>query len=205
MAYVKHPLDALRQFLPDDSFEHIVHYLTDYKVKMTVTQGRKSILGQFKYDNRTGQNSISVNGDLQAYNFLLTLAHEVAHCICFNKYKKTVLPHGKEWQVINGQVLNELIDAQIFPDDIVAVLKKNLYSQRASCGDLELEKVLMKYDTTQSHLSTVSQLSIGQKFLTPDGGQFLVKEKRRTRYLCIDINTNKEYLFPASYKVSTLE
>jgi SprT protein len=205
MAYVKHPLDALRQFLPEGSFEHIVHYLTDYKVKMTITQGRKSILGQFKYDNRTGQNSISVNGDLQAYNFLLTLAHEVAHCICFNKYKKTVSPHGKEWQVINGQVLNELIDANIFPDDIVKVLKKNLYSQRASCGDLELEKVLMKYDVNQSHLSTVSQLSIGQKFLTPDGAQFLVKEKRRTRYLCIDINTKKEYLFPASYKVTTLE
>jgi SprT protein len=205
MAYIKHPLDALRQFLPDGSFELIAPYLTDYKVKMTITKGRKSILGQFKYDTRTGQNSISVNGDLQAYNFLLTLAHEVAHCICFNKYKKSVLPHGKEWQIINGQVLNQLIDAQIFPADIVAVLKKNLFSQRASCGDLELEKVLMKYDTSQSHLTTVSQLGVGQKFLTPDGREFLVKEKRRTRYLCEELNTSKAYLFPATYKISTID
>jgi SprT protein len=205
MAYVQHGLEALSSFLPAGSYDIVVKYLLDYKIQLKLTKARKSLLGQYQHDLQTGKNSISVNGDLEPYNFLLTLAHEIAHCVCFNIHGNKVLPHGTEWQKINGIILKELIDAQIFPADIQQVLTKNLYTQRASCTDAQLEAVLLRYDASKQHLLTIASLPTGTKFSIADGSEFIIQEKRRTRYLCMNLQTRKQFLFPASYKVTRIE
>ena len=36
--------------------------------------------------------------NLNPYRFLMTLVHEVAHLVAFQKYGRAIKPHGKEWK-----------------------------------------------------------------------------------------------------------
>ena len=69
-----------------------------------------------------------------------------------------------------------------------------MISPKASTfSDLELVKVLKKYDQVQS--VSVSDLSVGDSFKIANGKIFVKGEKIRKRYKCIECKTNKIYLF----------
>ena len=169
---------------------------------MSVTPERKSILGNYQFDSQTNTNKISVNGTLNPYNFLITLLHEIAHCICFTNYRNKVLPHGKEWQQIFSILLEKFIAKNVFPEDIIKALHKNLNSPKASsCSDAHLLKTLSKYDTVTDDSVFVESIE-AQLYFTNSKGQIFKKlDKQRTRYICEEIKTGKKYLFPALYKV----
>ncbi|HXL57832.1 MAG TPA: hypothetical protein VN958_16335, partial [Chitinophagaceae bacterium] len=79
MAAVKeHPMHALATFLPEGSFENVVHYLHQHKVHLTVTRERKSVLGDYRNAVHGKNHRITVNGNLNKYAFLITLLHELA-------------------------------------------------------------------------------------------------------------------------------
>ena len=50
--------------------------------------------------------------------FLITLLHELAHLLTFEKWANKVSAHGKEWKAVFGQLLAQFIEHDIFPDDI---------------------------------------------------------------------------------------
>ena len=78
MAKVEHPLDALRHYLPEGTFEPVVQLINLYKVHLTVTKERKSVLGDYRHAGMGSNHKISVNGNLNKYEFLITLLHELA-------------------------------------------------------------------------------------------------------------------------------
>ena len=43
MPVTEHPMQALANYLPDNSFEPVVQYIHHYKVHLTVTKKRKSV------------------------------------------------------------------------------------------------------------------------------------------------------------------
>ena len=49
MAKVEHPLQALSHYLPEGSFEAVVQLINQYKVHLTVTKARKSVLGDYRH------------------------------------------------------------------------------------------------------------------------------------------------------------
>ena len=69
MAKVEHPLAALRAYLPDGSFEPVVHLINVYKVHLTVTKARKSVLGDYRHAALGANHKITVNGNLNKYEF----------------------------------------------------------------------------------------------------------------------------------------
>ena len=74
MAKIEHPLEALRQFMPEGAFEPVVQLIHHYKVHLTVTKARKSVLGDYRHPFMGANHKISVNGNLNQYEFLI--AHE---------------------------------------------------------------------------------------------------------------------------------
>ena len=90
MAAIEHPLHDLAEFLPEGSFDHVVQYLYQYKVHLTVARSRKTVLGDYRHAFRGNNHRISVNGNLNKYEFLITLLHELAHLLTFEQYKNTV-------------------------------------------------------------------------------------------------------------------
>jgi len=99
MAVTEHPMQALAQYLPEGSFEPVVEYLNYYKVYLTVTQKRKSVLGDYRHAYAGNNHRITVNGNLNKYEFLITLLHELAHLLTFEQFGNRVEAHGKEWKI----------------------------------------------------------------------------------------------------------
>ena len=109
------PLHQLNTYLPEGSFEDVVAYLAEYKVHLTVTRERKSVLGDYRNSHSNKNHRISVNGNLNKYSFLITLLHELGHLLAFEKYGNRIPPHGAQWKNEFGKILARFITKKIFP------------------------------------------------------------------------------------------
>ncbi|HNH21613.1 MAG TPA: hypothetical protein PLY26_05685, partial [Ferruginibacter sp.] len=56
------PLHQLRSYLPPDSFDEVLYYLQHYKVHLTITRRRQTILGDYRHAFAGQTHRISVNG-----------------------------------------------------------------------------------------------------------------------------------------------
>src|ERR671921_814126 len=94
------PLSSLEDFIPEGSAPFVFEYLKKYKVHLTITRGRKSVLGDYRHAIGNKNHRISVNGNLNRYAFLITLIHELAHLVTFMKFGNEVSSHGREWKLL---------------------------------------------------------------------------------------------------------
>ena len=207
MAKIEHPLEALRHYLPDGAFEPVVHLINLYKVHLTVTKARKSVLGDYRHAGMGSNHKISVNGNLNKYEFLITLLHELAHLLCFEQFKNRVEAHGKEWKNIYSALLAEFIQLQIFPTDIQKSLQKTLLNPAATAnGETALLLVLRKYNEVKKEgLSLVAHLPEGALFESLKGRIFRRGKKRRIRIECVEVVTGHVYSFSALTEVKVIQ
>lgn len=202
MAKQEAPLEALRPYLPHGSFEQVQHYLLHYKVHLTITRARKSVLGDYRNAVNEKNHRISVNGNLNRYAFLVTLLHELAHLLTFDRYGHRVAPHGKEWKTLFSHILAEFIRLNVFPADITKALLDSLGNPAASsCADEQLLRVLRRYDPVKDGHVLVDELPIGALFTIEKGRIFKRGEKIRKRIRCEEMATGKIYLFSPVYEV----
>ncbi len=207
MAKVEHPLQALKAYLPTGSFEPVVDLINFYKVHLTVTKARKSVLGDYRHPFLGSNHKISVNGNLNKFEFLITLLHELAHLLCFEQYKNRVEAHGKEWKNIYGQLLVQFIKLEIFPDDIRKSLQKTLLNPAATAnGETALLLVLRTYDAVKKEGQTyVAHLPEGTVFESLQGRVFKRGAKRRIRIECVEISTGHVYSFSPLTEVKVIQ
>ena len=203
MAKVEHPLNALNSYLPDGAFEPVIDLINQYKVHLTVTKARKSVLGDYRHAFQGANHKISVNGNLNKYEFLITLLHELAHLLCYELYRNKVDAHGKEWKSIYGQLLAQFIQKGIFPDDIKKALSKTLLNPAATAnGETKLLLVLRKYNTVQKEgIALVANIAEGVLFESLNGKIFKRGKKRRIRIECVEVATGQVYSFSALTEV----
>jgi predicted SprT family Zn-dependent metalloprotease len=107
--------------LPPGTYNAVEEYLRFYKIHLTVTQHRKSILGDYRHRTHFSNHRISINGSLNKYSFLVTLLHEIAHLLTFEKHGNRVMAHGNEWKTIYGSLLKQFVENKFF----LRILKKN--------------------------------------------------------------------------------
>ncbi|MFN2437575.1 MAG: SprT-like domain-containing protein [Chitinophagaceae bacterium] len=202
MAKREAPISTLQDFLPPNTYDAVFDFLKLYHVHLTVARERKSILGDYRHRTNAKNHRISVNGNLNAYSFLITLLHELAHLLAFERFGNSVASHGKEWKYIFGQLLDKFIKQDVFPLDIKQALLRSLNNPAAtSCADDVLLRVLKNYDAKQSALKMVEELPLHSIFKTHDGKIFKKGELARKRFKCIEIKTGKLYLFSPVYEV----
>ena len=195
------PLEHLENYLPEGSSAKVLEYLHSYKIHLTITRTRKSVLGDYRHATAEDHHRISINGSLNKYAFLITLIHELGHLITFLHHGNQVLSHGKEWKLAYRQVLEDFIRLKLFPKDILDSLSKSLHNLPASsCSDIELTRVLKKYDTDKQVL-LVEDVPDGSLFKTTDGRLFKRGRQIRKRIECAEVKTGKIYLFSPVYEV----
>jgi len=200
------PLNTLEEFLPEKCSEEVIYILNKYKVQLTVTRQRQSILGDYRHAHQDKTHRISVNGNLNKYSFLITLLHELAHLFTYDKYGNKVQPHGKEWKSCFSNSLANFISKKIFPEDIETALYKTINNPAASsCGDENLLRVLLKYDKPKESHQLVEQLEFGSHFQIKGGRIFSKDELIRKRYKCTEVSTGKQYLFNGLYEVRKIK
>jgi hypothetical protein len=207
MAKVEHPLQALSFYLPEGAFEAVVQLINQYKVHLTVTKARKSVLGDYRHAGLGANHKISVNGNLNKYEFLITLLHELAHLLCFEQYRNRVEAHGKEWKGIYSDLLAAFIRMEIFPPDIQKSLQKTLLNPAATAnGETALLLVLRRYDTLKKEgHAFVAHLPEGTLFESLKGRVFRRGKKRRIRIECVEISTGHVYSFSALTEVKVIQ
>jgi SprT protein len=199
------PISQLQDFLPANTYEPVLQYLHYYKVHLTVAKERKSILGDYRHRSGGHSHRISVNGNLNKYSFLITLLHELAHLLTFEKWGHKVSAHGREWKNIFGQLLAQFIEHEVFPADIKKALLQSLHNPAASsCADEILLRTLKAYDTQNGSLFFVESLPEGAMFKTHDGRVFIKEEKIRKRFRCVEVATKRVYLFSPVYEVEVI-
>ena len=196
------PLEAIKRYIPEEAAPFILHYLNIYKVHLTITRERKSVLGDYRHATGFKAHRISVNGNLNKYSFLITLVHELAHLVTFLEHGPRVEPHCKDWKRLYGSLMKDFLTPEIFPPDLLAALNRSLHNLPASsCSDEKLMRMLKKYDGSANGLVMVEQVEDGAVFDAGKGKMFRKGKKLRKRYQCVELSTGRLYLFSPVYEV----
>jgi SprT protein len=189
-------IQIFSKYIPLDFVEMVSELYLSSHVKFKIVKPRTSKLGDFRNGTNTQLPQITINGNLNSYAFLITTLHEFAHLHTFNQFGRKVLPHGEEWKNNFRKLLLPVIHSGKLPKDIEVALVNSLVKTKASsCSDIQLSRVLKKYDSKMSDVVTLESIPINSKFIL-NNREFIKGELRRTRYLCID-NKNKSYLIHA--------
>jgi SprT protein len=205
MPKTEHPLHALESYLPENSFEQAAFFLQHYKVHLTITRQRQSVLGDYRNAAYGKNHRISVNGNLNKFSFLITLLHELAHLLAFENHGNRIQAHGKEWKFIYGNLLKDFINRKIFPPDIEKALNESVQNPAASsCAEDGLMRVLRKYDEKKEGVLLLEEIPRGAYFKTKDNRIFQKGDKLRKRFRCTEKNTGLVYLISPVYEVKAI-
>ncbi len=190
------PLQQLSPYLPEGSFEPVTAYLTEFKVHLTITRERRSVLGDYRNRLPGKNHRISVNGNLNKFSFLITLLHELGHLVAYEKFGNRIQAHGAEWKNEFGKILATFISKKIFPEDIKHELMKSLKNPAASsCAEDALLRILRKYDVHKPGVFLLEELPPQSMFRVKGGRTFTKGNKVRKRFLCKENLSGRLFLF----------
>lgn len=191
---------VFERHLPDKAVVYCFELWSELKFNFKITPNRKSKFGDYKYDPNIDLHTISVNGSLNPYAFLVTYIHEVAHKATYDRYQNKVNPHGQEWKYEFKKLMIPMLKEDVFPMDILSPLALHMKNPKAtSVSDPKLFEALSSHNppTTDILLKNI-----------PLGSHFLFRNKvykkidvRRTRALCEAISIKKQYLISQSAPV----
>ena len=199
----------LGKYIPEPAVNTIIEWIYKYNFKLKVKKARATKEGDYTAPHSGKNHTITVNKDLNKYAFLVTLIHEVAHLVTWEKYKGRVNPHGKEWKEEYSELLLFFLsmEEELFPMEIWEALQEHAQSpSAASCSDIHLARILKKFDADTDTLS-LERIATGTSFRivgprTKHATEVFVKgEKRRTRFKCYHARTKREFLIHALCKV----
>ena len=149
-----------------------------------------------------GKHQITVNATLNKYRFLITLVHEIAHLVAFEKYSRRIKPHGLEWKRTFQYLMLPFIRPEIFPSQILPLLAKHFKNPKASSStDAQLSMALQLFDTQHADKTYVFELPLGSVFRIYNGKLYKKGNKRVKRYECVEVATGKLYLFQPNAEV----
>lgn len=191
--------ESLSRYIPRDAAPIISQWIIDTGCRFKVSRSRSSKLGDYRAPFQGKTHQISVNHDLNPYSFLITTVHEFAHLKTYTQHQHRVKPHGTEWKKNFQDLMQPFLKLNVLPNDVTVALVKYMDNPAASsCTDLNLFRVLKKYDSksaAKSNLVTVESLDLDSVFSFKNGRVFQKKEKLRKRYKCVELATGRIYLF----------
>lgn len=202
--------DLLSEFLPPSAVNGVAQFVRQYGVRLRFVKARKTKLGDYRCPvSGRMYHAISVDGTLAPYFCLLVLLHEMAHLMTFVKYGRRPRPHGHEWQREYASLLSEYVNVGAFPDDASKLIVKYVSHIPLSRSlSMELEQLLRYYGTQTNHGSLcLNDLNEGDRFVLVDypNKVFRAIKKRRTRWLCRDMQRNVDCLVLGYASVRLLE
>ncbi|UXP31911.1 transcription elongation protein SprT [Reichenbachiella agarivorans] len=203
MSHEKHRA-TFERHLPAGAVAYCFELWKELGFNLKVTGNRVSKYGDYRYDPNSKRHSISVNGGLNPYAFLVTYIHEVAHKTNYDLHQNKVSPHGQEWKHQFKKLMIPMLHEDIFPMDILKPLALHMKNPKAtSVSDPVLFKALRNHDNSKSNLF-LSEIENGQKFLFRKT-IYRKLEERRTRALCIALESSKKYLISGTAPVQVFK
>lgn len=174
-----------------------------YDFKFILKRSRLTKLGDFRVNRASGEYSVSVNRDLNPYQFLITFIHELAHLKVVEDHPRSAKSHGYEWKNAFKELLQPILSDKVFPEPLFSVLKKHMLNPKAAAGsDPKLWNALKGFDYNQESYQ-LNSLEDGTSFIFRKK-QFTRVRKRRTRILCKEVVSKRLYLIPGIADVEVI-
>lgn len=204
MEKISQYITTFSKFVPPTLAHVPAKLLAESSVHFKIVKGRKSKWGDFRPKNSKGKPQITVNGDLNPYAFLITTLHEFAHLHTFQSHGFRASPHGLEWKENFSKLIALIIDHPDLPASLRMALTKSYSTLKASsCTDIQLSRILATFDNHTSALVPLENLPKNSKFAL-NNRMFQKGNKRRTRFECIELSSNRTYLVHLMAKVKPL-
>lgn len=200
-------LQIFTKHLPSNSIQYCITLWSETPFLLQIKNPRNSKLGDFRYRKDRKMQTITLNSDLNPFQFLLTYIHEIAHLRVFENLGSNHVPHGADWKSMFQQLMVPILSESVFPHDLLIPLRLHMKNPSSSSArDLFLMKEMSKYDKKESTAQEVflSDVMPGNTFLLA-GRKFKKGETRRTRILCEEVDTGKKFLVSTLAKVKPLD
>lgn len=193
---------AYQKYIPEKAIPFVQFLIETHNFTLKIVTQRQTKHGDFrKLPN--GQFQITVNNNLNKYQFLLTLVHEIAHHVTHQKFGR-VQPHGKEWKTVFQHLMLPFLRPEIYTKEMLPFLANYLQNPKASTDSDPNLSLILKENKAEKGKSFIHQIPIGSLF---EFKNTLYKkgQKRRTRFECLKIETNKVYLFNQNVEIRLTE
>ena len=196
--------NTLIKYLPERAVPLCFDLIKENRVHLKVVNERVTRHGDYRR-LQNGQHQITVNATLNKYRFLITLIHEIAHLVAFEKYGRRIKPHGLEWKKTFQYLMLPLLRPEIFPSKLLPLLASHFKNPKASSStDARLSLALQQFDEQQLEKTYVFQLPVGSIFRIYNGKLFKKGNKKIKRYECVEVGTGKVYLFQPNAEVELI-
>lgn len=193
-------ISLLEKYLPENSLPYLKKWFDDYVIHIKITRGRNSKLGDYrKMVDQSHQ--ITINSTLQPQLFFFVLTHELAHLIAFDNYGYRISPHGAEWK--NTFRIMLLESFSVYNDDLKPIILKFSKSPKAnfmSSPDLVRYFHIEDYEDESSY---IEDLEVKDQF-TYRNQRYIIDEKRKKNYLCVQLDSDKKYIFKPLARVEKI-
>lgn len=196
--------EVLKKYLPERAVQSCFTLIEEYGVHLKVVSERVTRHGDYRR-LPSGKHQITVNANLNKYRFLITLVHEIAHLVAFEKYGRKIKPHGKEWKYTFQTLMVPFIRPEVFPSSLLPLLAQHFRNPKASSStDSRLSIALKQFDDTKKDTTFVLNIPHGSVFRLYNGKIFRKGNRRIKRFECIEMATGKIYLFQPNAEVELI-
>ena len=195
----------MQKYLPERAVPSCLHLIREHGVHLKIVNHRVTRHGDYRR-HPNGQHQTTVNATLNKYRFLITLVHEIAHLVAFERFGRHIKPHGNEWKRTFQELMVPFIRPEVFPNQLLPLIAKHFKNPKASSStDANLSIALKAYDETQhTEKSYVFELPLGSVFRIYNGKVFKKGNKRVKRYECLEMGTGRMYLFQPNAEVELI-
>lgn len=191
--------------MPEHAIDPVFELIKAYHVHLKIVNERVTRHGDYR-KNTDGSHQITVNANLNQYRFLITLIHEIAHLVAFQKFGYQIKPHGTEWKQTFRLLMLPFLNTFIFPDALLRLVAQHFKNPSASSDtDAVLSMALKQYDVSETTKTFVNDLPIGSLFRIYNGKIFKKGPLRIKRFECVEVKTGKLYVFKPNAEVELLK
>ncbi len=195
--------ETLLKYIPEHAVKPIFELIVANNVHLKIVNERKTRHGDYR-KGLSGKHEITVNANLNKYRFMITLVHEIAHLVAFEKFGRNIKPHGNEWKFTFQRLMVPFIRPEIFPNSILPLLARHFKNPTASSDtDATLSLALKQFDDKTDN-NYVFEIPYNSIFRISNGKIFKKIALRVKRYECLEISSGKMYLFNPNAEVELL-
>jgi len=195
--------ETLAKYIPEHAVKPVFDLIVANQVHLKIVNERQTRHGDYRRAH-TGKHEITVNSSLNKYRFLMTLIHEIAHLVAFEKFGRNIKPHGDEWKFTFQRLMVPFIRPEIFPGQLLPLLARHFKNPTASSDtDTTLSLALKQYDK-ENDKNYVFEIPYGSVFRIKNGKIFKKLAVRTKRFECIEISSGKTYLFNPNAEVELI-
>jgi SprT protein len=195
--------NVLAPYVPEFALDAAFELIKQNNVHLKIVNQRVTRHGDYR-KLPSGGHQITINASTNKYRFFITLIHEISHLVAFEKYGRTILPHGPEWKHTFQRLMVPFIRPEVFPRELLPLLARHFKNPKASSDtDTTLALALKQYDP-ETDKNYVFQIPYGSTFRIHNGRVFKKIALRVKLYECQEIATGKIYLFNPNAEVELL-